>query len=523
MPSYPAVDSLRLNRLSGQLPFPSPIANGGSRPPQPKHLPAYAMALLLLLGCGRGFAQNSVDQGWPQGDQNQYDSGQRPFPDAGAAARQPLSAGQLEQLVAPIALYPDGLVAQVLGASTYPSQVMEADRWRQEQAYASADQIAYGADAQPWDPSVKALTAFPQVLTQMGRNLQWTTDLGNAYYNQPQDVLEAVQVMRRRAQAAGYLRSTPQENVSYNQGNIELAPPDPQVVYVPTYNPWAVYGEPVSPYPGFSLLGAIGDFLGSTGLRYGLGIAMSAFTQTPWGWLSWGLDWLGHALLFHDSAYYSNSNTVADWGFSHRGFHAYSGRGGFGFSGHDGFGRGSRDFARSWGGESWRRGGNSSGGWRSFGRASERHTENWGNRSSSGFQSFRNNRGSVAGFNNRSFSNRPFNNKGFDSRSGSRGEYRYALNQSRAGRSPSYRASAGNFPRSNYGGRSSGLFSRSSNKAPSSGHHLFGGGGSSHFHGGGGGHAPKGFGGGKSFGGGGHSHGGGGHSGGHGGGGKHHR
>src|ERR1035438_9117967 len=111
---------------------------------------------------------------------------------------QPLNTQDLEQLVAPIALYPDTLVAQVLTASTYPQQVADADRWRRAQGYASSEQIAAGANAQPWDPSVKALTAFPQVLAQMNYNLQWTTELGNAYYNQPQDVLDAVQVMRQR-------------------------------------------------------------------------------------------------------------------------------------------------------------------------------------------------------------------------------------------------------------------------------------------------------------------------------------
>src|SRR5450432_4083086 len=106
----------------------------------------------------------------------------------------PQQAGEdLQQLVAPIALYPDALVAQILAAATYPAQVADADHWRHAQGYASSDQIAAGADAQPWDPSVKALTAFPQVLAQMSRNLQWTSDLGNAYYNQPQDVMEAVQ------------------------------------------------------------------------------------------------------------------------------------------------------------------------------------------------------------------------------------------------------------------------------------------------------------------------------------------
>ena len=124
---------------------------------------------------------------------------------------QPLSAEQLDQLVAPIALYPDALVAQILAAATYPTQVVEADRWRQAQGNAPAEQIAAGAENQNWDPSVKALTAFPTVLAQMDRNIQWTTDLGNAYYNQPQDVMDSVQAMRQKAEAAGQLRSTPQQ------------------------------------------------------------------------------------------------------------------------------------------------------------------------------------------------------------------------------------------------------------------------------------------------------------------------
>jgi hypothetical protein len=261
------------------------------------------------------------------------------YPQQGYAAVRPLGAQQLEQLVAPIALCPDALVAQVLAASTYPTQVADADRWRRAQGYADSDQIAAGADAQGWDPSVKALTAFPQVLAKMSRNLQWTTELGNAYYNQPQDVLWAVQVMRRRAEAAGNLQSTPQEAVSNEQGNIVVAPANPQVIYVPAFNPWMVYGQPVSPYPGFSLLGTLGSFVGSSfgsglgsrfgpsAVNFGLGIAMAAFTHMPWGWLGWGLNWLAQSVLFHQSNYYSHSTTVADWGFPHGGARAFSGRG----------------------------------------------------------------------------------------------------------------------------------------------------------------------------------------------------
>ncbi|MGA9062874.1 MAG: DUF3300 domain-containing protein [Terracidiphilus sp.] len=248
-----------------------------------------------------------------------------------AAPVQALSAEDLEQLLAPIALYPDALLAQILAASTYPAQVAVADQWLQSmqaQGYGSPDQIAAGASAQTtWDPSIKALTALPDVLDMMNHNLEWTTNLGNAYYNQPQDVMQTVQVLRQRAEQAGNLQTTPQEGVTNDQGYIELAPANPQVVYVPTYDPWDVYGQPVAPYPGFSLIGALGSFFGGAPIQYGLGFALSAFDQTPFGWLAWGLDWLAHAILFDHSDYYTHSATVADWGLPHGGPRAYYGRG----------------------------------------------------------------------------------------------------------------------------------------------------------------------------------------------------
>ena len=180
----------------------------------------------------------------------------------------------------------------------------------------------------------------------LDRNLQWTTNLGNAYYNQPQDVLQTVQVMRGRAQQAGNLQSTPQEQVSYNQGNIELAPANPQVVYVPNYNPWAVYGQPVSPYPDFSPVDTVGAVVG-TAVQYGLGFAMSAFLGAPFGLLSWGLDWLANAVLFDHEAYCSHSFEVRDWGFPYGGPRAFGGWGDRGWQGGDrGFGRGDMGYNR---------------------------------------------------------------------------------------------------------------------------------------------------------------------------------
>ena len=270
--------------------------------------------------------QPYAQQSYPAQDMG-YDQGYPP-PEYGHAQppAQPLTPEQLQQLVAPIALYPDTLVAQVLAAATYPAQVVGADHWLQAQGYASPDQIVAGADAQTWDPSVKALTAFPQVLAQMDRNLQWTTDLGNAYYNQPQDVLETVQVMRQRAQAAGTLQDTPQEAVSYNQGYLQLAPVNPEVVYVPAYNPWDVYGQPVTPYRNFSLLGSLASLAGSSPVKYGLGIAMSAFSHSSFGWMGWALNWLTQSVLFHQSNYYSHSTTVAHWANPRNGLRADSQR-----------------------------------------------------------------------------------------------------------------------------------------------------------------------------------------------------
>jgi hypothetical protein len=125
---------------------------------------------------------------------------------------------QLEQLAAPIALYPDSLVAQILAASTFPEQVVEADRLVQSHPDLRGDALAQTVDQQPWDPSVKALTAFPSVLGNMDKNLSWTSSLGDAYYNQEQAVMDAIQVMRRRAQEAGNLNSSQQQSVTTEAG-----------------------------------------------------------------------------------------------------------------------------------------------------------------------------------------------------------------------------------------------------------------------------------------------------------------
>jgi hypothetical protein len=187
----------------------------------------------------------------------------------------------------------------------------------------SPDQVAAAADAQAtWDPSVKALTAFPQVLAMLDHDLQWTTDLGNAYYNQPQDVLSTIQVLRQRAQNAGTLRNTPQEQVTQDQGYIQLAPTNPQVVYVPTYNPWYSYGAPINPYPGFYFVDAFGRDIAAigSGIWFGAGIALGAFFHATFGWMGWGLDWHRSSIYYNHQPYYSRSNSVAHWGGFHGGY-----------------------------------------------------------------------------------------------------------------------------------------------------------------------------------------------------------
>ena len=147
--------------------------------------------------------------------------------------------------MAPIALYPDTLVAQILAASTYPTEIVEADRWVQQHSELKGEQLAQAVDQQSWDPSVKAITQFPSVLANMDKNLSWASALGDAYVNQQQAVLDAVQTMRRRAQQAGNLKTTAQENVVTQGQTIVIQPADPEMVYVPAYDPWLVYGPPL--------------------------------------------------------------------------------------------------------------------------------------------------------------------------------------------------------------------------------------------------------------------------------------
>src|SRR5277367_4978133 len=168
-------------------------------------------------------------------------------PTESAPAPAPLSADQLDALVAPIALYPDALVAQVLAASSNPDQVAYANDWLTQNRSLTGTALAQAVDQQSWDPSVKALTQFPSALDNLAHNLSWTSSLGQAFANQQAEVMQAVQTMRAKAKSAGTLQSTTQITVTQPSSNtIVIQPANPQVVYVPQYNPALVYGAPVA-------------------------------------------------------------------------------------------------------------------------------------------------------------------------------------------------------------------------------------------------------------------------------------
>ncbi len=198
-----------------------------------------------------------------------------------APAVQLLSSAELDQMLAPIALYPDPLLAEMLPAATLPSQIVLADR------YVSGGGDPNLIDEQSWDPSVKALTRYPTVLKWMDDNLAWTTALGQAFQYQQQDVMNSIQRLRSQAMALGNLQSTPQQNVAVDNGLIEILPPNPQVIYVPVYQPNVVYYQ---------------RFYGTPFISFGVGLRIGA-------WLNHDFDWRDHHII----VWHHNEPRPPDW------------------------------------------------------------------------------------------------------------------------------------------------------------------------------------------------------------------
>jgi hypothetical protein len=265
----------------------------------------FKQVLILLLCC---LLVQFTAQADPYGPASQSDQ------QAPAAPDQP-SPQALQQLVAPIALYPDALVAQILAASTYPTEIVEADRWIERHSDLKGEKLAKEVDKQDWDPSVKALAQFPSVLENMDKNLSWTSSLGEAYANEPENVTNAVQEMRQQAQKAGHLNSNEQEQVTAQGNTIVIEPADPEVVYVPAYDPWLVYGAPIVAYPGW--YPEPGIFWGGLGLSFGVGFGIGYFGGFGWGWGHWGYDWHDRRAFFDHHAFVSHSRDFGHGGFHH--------------------------------------------------------------------------------------------------------------------------------------------------------------------------------------------------------------
>jgi hypothetical protein len=216
---------------------------------------------------------------------------QAPVPAQTADTATLVSASQLDSLVAPIALYPDPLLAQVLAASTYPLELMQLQQWLTRNPGLKDKALADAVAQQPWDPSVQAMAGLPDVVKLLTENVQWTTDLGNAFLAQQGDVMNAVQRMRQSAQAKGALQSTAQQVVQTEAVDgkqvIVIEQANPQVIYVPQYTPAAIWGTPVYPWPTMSYPWGWGA--GAAALSFGAGIAMGSFWGGGWGWnTGWG-------------------------------------------------------------------------------------------------------------------------------------------------------------------------------------------------------------------------------------------
>ncbi|WP_447987798.1 DUF3300 domain-containing protein [Achromobacter spanius] len=210
-----------------------------------------------------------------------------------AAAQTKLDNGQLDQLMAPVALYPDSLLSQILMGATYPDDIAAAAKWSAAHTSESGDQAVKAVEGEAWDPSVKSLVAFPSVMDMMGRQPDWVKSVGDAFLAQPDAVMDSVQRLRTQAQKAGNLKSTPQQTVTTNTTNdktvVVIEPADPQVVYVPSYNPTVVYGAWAYPsYPPYYYPPPPGSVFGTalvSGIGFGLGVAA---VNSMWGGFNWG-------------------------------------------------------------------------------------------------------------------------------------------------------------------------------------------------------------------------------------------
>src|ERR1700747_2305247 len=208
-----------------------------------------------------------------------------------AAQAPKIPPDQLDSLVAPIALYPDPLLAQILAASTYPLEIIQLQQWLEKNKTLKDKALLDAVQNQPWDPRIQAMSALPDVVKRLADDIQWTTDLGNAFLAQQSDVMDAVQRMRKKAQDKGNLKSSEQQKVETKviegESIIVVEQSNPQVIYVPSYDPVIVYGPPIYPYP--PIYYPTGYYAAGLAISFGIGIMMGAFWGGGWGWgCGWG-------------------------------------------------------------------------------------------------------------------------------------------------------------------------------------------------------------------------------------------
>src|SRR5712664_1949608 len=230
-----------------------------------------------------------------------------PLPSQSSAQAPKIPPDQLDSLVAPIALYPDPLLAQTLAASTYPLELIQLQQWLLKNAGLKDQALADAVAKQPWDPSIQALAGLPDVVKRLADDIQWTTDLGNAFLAQQGDVMDAVQRMRKKAQDNGNLKSAEQQRVETkvidNKSAIVIEQSNPQVVYVPSYDPLVVWGAPIYPYPPIYYPPA-GYYAAGLAISFGVGVMMGAFWSGGWGW---GCGW-GNNNINNNNNFNRNSN-----------------------------------------------------------------------------------------------------------------------------------------------------------------------------------------------------------------------
>jgi Protein of unknown function (DUF3300) len=219
---------------------------------------------------------------------------------------------QLDSLVAPIALYPDPMLAQTLAASTYPLELIQLQQWLAKNPGLKDKALADAVAKQPWDPSIQSLAGLPEVVKRLADDIQWTTDLGNAFLAQQSDVMDAVQRMRKKAQDTGNLKSTEQQKVETkvieSKSVIVVEQANPQVVYVPSYDPVIVYGPPIYPYPPIYYPPA-GYYAAGIAISFGVGMMMGAFWSGGWGW---GCGWGGNNTININNNNNFNRNNIGN-------------------------------------------------------------------------------------------------------------------------------------------------------------------------------------------------------------------